>query len=147
MWRQSILNTDCSGHQWTPSSKRFAPGHRYREWLSAAKSTMQGKARSPLQRPSCLKVRPPAPPPQQPLTSKSTRRWCKIRCASTASHRNTELLWKKTIQFKQKPAFGAPSETGSSQWKRSTFSLMVFLRSYVNGEGRRERKNRGWRPK
>lgn len=33
------------------------------ECLSAANSTRQGKARSPLQHGSCLKVGPPAPPP------------------------------------------------------------------------------------
>lgn len=59
-----MLHTDRCGHRCTRAPKRFAPpSAEIDECLPAANSTAQGKARSPLQHRSCLKVAPLAPPP------------------------------------------------------------------------------------
>lgn len=101
------------------------------ECLSAANSTTQGKAGSPLQHRSCLKVGPLAPPP------------------STASH-----LWERHAPMKKLACLhsGSPEPREHSlnkcqRWKQaaanreaSSCSLMLFLRSYVKCKEQRERK-------
>lgn len=109
MWRQSILNTDCSGHQWTQSSKCFALGHRY-GWTALCSKVDNARRAHYNAHHASRSGRLPPSPPKQSLTSESTRHWYKIKSASTASHLNAEILKKKkkTIQFKQKPPFGHP---------------------------------------
>lgn len=102
MWRQSILNTDCSGHEWTQSSRRFVSGHRCGSTALCSKVDNARQGQEPITTPimpqgqaACPST--PPPHPQQPHTSKSIRHWYKIKSASTAFSPEHKATQKKNI--------------------------------------------------